>query len=560
MMVLTVTSFNAAPSGPSGWQSLGTCSNPSPDYISAWAARATGSASYSVSGNYPKAIMRVYHGPVNVDAAACSGNLTIPALAPTTASNDFYIAFFVNDASSVTPPGDLGHGTQDPTQWQSWDGDKVIASSGTTPGPETATASGGNSMSFGITLTTNSSTPTPTPTPTGGPTPTPTPTPIPGQHPVDTNATQTTKDMWNFLSNLSHAGSTQHMLPSAFRMVRNCYDVNGNVQSCDSLEQQEVSAVGDIPGSEGVDSCNAFWGDPNSSPCLFGDSSNSSATYEAEKAWHRHQVVMFDLDFPNPYDNWQVLPAASYGKGGVGSGTPCGPIPQVPYGVMYDCTGITQAFLASMLTPGTTDNAHWNSELDQFASDFKKLQDQGISVVVKMLHEYNGGTMWYGVAAYSGQFPQLYNYIVHYMNDPDKKNLHNLLWSLTSLEQSPNAPSGINPDSIPVDLGGADIYNRSLFGGKATGYDGWAAYGLPYIIPEFNCSSSSDACIPGTNFDSIAQAGQYNMPLLVMPEYWQGPSPALKYPGTIGGNTWSQLIKDSYSCDATCVNNKWPHG
>lgn len=178
MLTLVAASYSAPANIPAGWTPLGTCVNSQHDYISAWARAATGSATYSVTGNWPKAIMRDYHNAHSVDSSACAGSLTIPALpAATTASGDAYVGTYINDTTTITPPGDLGHGTLDNTQWWSWDGDKTIASSGTVPGADSATSSGGNSISFGITLSTSSSGPTPTPTPTPSPTPSATPTP-----------------------------------------------------------------------------------------------------------------------------------------------------------------------------------------------------------------------------------------------------------------------------------------------------------------------------------------------------------------------------------------------
>jgi hypothetical protein len=175
MMVLVAVSSAIRASGPTGWQNLGTCSYSANygGYISAFATRATGTATYSVTGNYPKAILRVYRGPINVDASACAASSTIPALSATTANNDVYVGVFMSDGGPVfTPQGNLGNGTSDTTQWVSWDGDKTVASAGTIPSAETATG-GQDDLSFGITLTTNQADPTPTPTATATPPPPP---------------------------------------------------------------------------------------------------------------------------------------------------------------------------------------------------------------------------------------------------------------------------------------------------------------------------------------------------------------------------------------------------
>lgn len=153
MMVLVVASFSVVPTGPSGWTALGTNSDTSGDYIGAWAMKATGTATYTVTGDFPKAILRVYRGPTSVDSSASSGTSTIPALSATSAANDVYAGFFINALSTIIPPSDLSNGTPDNTQWFSWDGEKIIAASGTVPGAETVSSTG-RDISFGVTLTT----------------------------------------------------------------------------------------------------------------------------------------------------------------------------------------------------------------------------------------------------------------------------------------------------------------------------------------------------------------------------------------------------------------------
>jgi hypothetical protein len=170
VMLAFIASWNSTPTAPSGWTSLGSLENADHDigaaFVTTWH---TGNPTSYTFGNvnWPKAVMRVYRGETGVDSshfAAGGGgvsSLTIPILSATTAADDAYVAFFVNEGSPIIGPSDLIDVTADQTQWASFDGDKVIANRGTVPPAETASVTSGqtNWIGFAVTLGNNASPP-----------------------------------------------------------------------------------------------------------------------------------------------------------------------------------------------------------------------------------------------------------------------------------------------------------------------------------------------------------------------------------------------------------------
>jgi hypothetical protein len=170
LMLVAVTNYGSTPATPSGWTKLASTSNSVNDNVAVfYQTWTTGSpTSYTFgSGNlgWPKAVMRVYSGTsLGIDASsaapATSGTNTngtsfaLPALSATATANEEYVGFYACDTcSTITGPSGLGDGTSNTTQWSSYDGDLLYASSGSSVPAKTATAStGGNWIGFDVTV------------------------------------------------------------------------------------------------------------------------------------------------------------------------------------------------------------------------------------------------------------------------------------------------------------------------------------------------------------------------------------------------------------------------
>jgi hypothetical protein len=151
LLVFCAAAYGGAAPCPSGTSQVSVSYNSSNDYISLGALQwATGDpASFSVTANYPKLIMRDYRGANSVDAwtvapVAAGANtegtsFTIPSLAATTSANEVYAGCFFDDEPVTAGPSGLGDGTVDEVQWGSFDGDELLPAQGSIPAAQAAT-------------------------------------------------------------------------------------------------------------------------------------------------------------------------------------------------------------------------------------------------------------------------------------------------------------------------------------------------------------------------------------------------------------------------------------
>lgn len=111
-------------------------------------------------------------------------------------------------------------------------------------------------------------------------------------------------------------------------------------------------------------------------------------------------------------------------------------------------------------TEGTKENQYYTQALDTLCEQFAILQDKGITVLWRPLHEAegNGGEnsswFWWGSEG-SSAYRKLYQYTYKYMTET--KGLHNLIWEWNSYDYSSSA--NWYPGDAYVDIIGYDKYN-----------------------------------------------------------------------------------------------------
>ena len=117
---------------------------------------------------------------------------------------------------------------------------------------------------------------------------------------------------------------------------------------------------------------------------------------------------------------------------------------------------------ANVLVDGTWEQQLFYADLAEAASVLGKLQDEGIAVLWRPLHEAagnapNGGEpwFWWGKAG-ADVFRQLWQLAFSYLHQ--QQGLHNLVWVWTSCDDD----SEWYPGDEYVDIIGTDIYNKSL--------------------------------------------------------------------------------------------------
>jgi mannan endo-1,4-beta-mannosidase len=134
-------------------------------------------------------------------------------------------------------------------------------------------------------------------------------------------------------------------------------------------------------------------------------------------------------------------------------------------------------------------NTAFKSELDAIAARFAVLQDNGVVVMWRPLHEMDGSWFWWGNKD-TTQFKNVWIYMFNYLTTT--KGLHNILWIY-----SPNASLYMNwyPGDQYVDIVGVDSYgytssNMATFGG----YSG--SLSKPFAITEYGPCSASGCTSP----------------------------------------------------------------
>lgn len=143
--------------------------------------------------------------------------------------------------------------------------------------------------------------------------------------------------------------------------------------------------------------------------------------------------------------------------------------------------------LRDLITPGTDTHHRWMRYLDQIAAGLKELQDAGIVVIWRPLHEMNGDWFWWG-AHEPDDFIAVWRHMFDYFTN--EKKLHHLIWSY-----GPNhglRTAAYFPGERYADLTGIDAYTDHIDGEHIFGYDVVAALKKPVGFTEFGPHGASN--------------------------------------------------------------------
>lgn len=140
---------------------------------------------------------------------------------------------------------------------------------------------------------------------------------------------------------------------------------------------------------------------------------------------------------------------------------------------------------------GSMANLRWFSTLDRVAAQLQVLQDQGVIVLWRPLHEMNGGWFWWcpksdGKWLDKKDFIQLWRESHDYL--VQKKRLRNLIWVYSAAVQTdPTQKSATHyyPGDAYVDVVGLDYYSNTMDDLDAFGsYSKLAELGKPIGLTE----------------------------------------------------------------------------
>jgi len=129
-----------------------------------------------------------------------------------------------------------------------------------------------------------------------------------------------------------------------------------------------------------------------------------------------------------------------------------------------------QVSVANMLTEGTVEQAQARLELARVADALKYLDDRGVPVLWRPLHELSGGWFWWTDLAHPENTAALYRMIYHYFTN--ERHLNNLLWVWNT---GGNIDARFYPGDQYVDIIGDDIYNSDYRNGRNEYWNSWNA-------------------------------------------------------------------------------------
>ena len=282
--------------------------------------------------------------------------------------------------------------------------------------------------------------------------------------PVDPNASAKTKAVLDYLTNLP-TGSSNRIISGQYtenRSSTSSTSCSGSA-SCNDISII-YNATGKYVGFMGLD-----W--------TFSNLSNQSVI----DYWNAGGLIQVGTHIDNP-----------------GTG-----------GNAWDTTNVD---ITKLTTAGTTENTRLINFLNGVATHLLALQNAGVVVLFRPLHEMNGGWFWWTTIGQTN-YKTLWNYVFNYMTTT--KNLHNLLWVW-----SPNGSldSGWYPGHNYVDVISVDLYGTIApaaiagYGNLTTTYNS-----KPFMLGEWGACSGGlyESGCDRQNISGFITAVKNNMPRTV---------------------------------------------
>ena len=158
--------------------------------------------------------------------------------------------------------------------------------------------------------------------------------------------------------------------------------------------------------------------------------------YEAEKQWQRGAFVTLTWHACNPAQN--VSPC-SFGSGVTST--------------------MSNADWTDLTTNGTVLNTRWKAWLDELVPYFQYLQNRGVEVAFRPLHETNQPAFWWGGRSGLNGSAKLYQITHDYLKVT--RGLTNIIW-VWNIQDFPTLPSDVNsysPGTSYFDVASLDFYN-----------------------------------------------------------------------------------------------------
>jgi mannan endo-1,4-beta-mannosidase len=258
---------------------------------------------------------------------------------------------------------------------------------------------------------------------------------------ADSSASPATKNLLTYLTNLPNQAS--------HRLISGQWGGWNGMSSTSLARQERIYALtGHYPGLWGISAWKTA-----SSPTILPFTLTASNISNMIAWWNNGGLIEVDGMFPNPET-----------------------------GSDFSDSKITGNYADIYTDNGNALNVAYNASLDQLAGRLQMLEDAGVVVLFRPLHEMNSPYFWWGASGSSTQYIALWQYTFNYLTAT--KDLHNLLFVFAPWYQSSSSVMSMYPGDAFVDIVGIDAYNYKA-GGKLFNYDELVATGKPFALTEF---------------------------------------------------------------------------
>jgi mannan endo-1,4-beta-mannosidase len=286
------------------------------------------------------------------------------------------------------------------------------------------------------------------------------------------------------------------------------YGSGENYASAAGSLQAVFNKTGQWPGMTGMD-------------CMMEDGMGEVVRYLTDM-WNQGYLVNLSCHFKNPWTG-----GGSSDLGGNGN-------------------------LRNLITAGAPGNAAWISTLDTLATHLQTLEDRGVVVIWRPLHENNGPWFWWGDKT-PADFIALWQHMFNYFTNV--KGLNNLLWAYSPNHEWDEWATEVlvnYPGANYVDIVGMDKY-MGCSGGNAENpidlarsYSDLVSTGKPVALLELGLIPASGACYDVNPYpyrwDYLIRDIKASYPRIVMFQAWE--------------YVW-QLGRDTYRGLPELMNDSW---
>ena len=124
-------------------------------------------------------------------------------------------------------------------------------------------------------------------------------------------------------------------------------------------------------------------------------------------------------------------------------------------------SSMSDAQFNDLLTDGTEVNKKWKKMMDDISVYLQQLEDDGVEVLFRTLHEMNQGKFWWGGRPGANGTAKLYRLTHDYMKNT--KGLSNLIWvwDMQDFGSLSNDLTNYNPGNEYWDVAALDVYDGS---------------------------------------------------------------------------------------------------